>query len=350
MRLIDRYLAGMFLRRLAVTALGLVALLGVLDALGNADLLPAGAGFADSLRYMALRVPVLFDRVGAFALLLAAALTCGAVARSSELAALGAAGLSAAGIAMALAPAVLLAGALAALAIDRAVPPAARALEDWLGAAALREDSRTPRSLWIAEDGVIVEIGTVAEDRAGRLTLFERGAGGRIAAVSTAEGARPVPGGWALTGVAQIRYDGQPAAPATHWMTGHTPGTLRLLMAEPRNLAAADLLRLARMEGSGNRPAGAYRVWMLDRAAIPVVWLGLLFLAVAALHRPGGRDRGYGAMAVLLAAGFAFLLGDGILKAFAERGAMDAGAAVAVPLGALYLAGGALLLWRTVRA
>jgi lipopolysaccharide export system permease protein len=133
-------------------------------------------------------------------------------------------------------------------------------------------------------------------------------------------------------------------------MTGHTPGTLRLLMAEPRNLAAADLLRLARMEGSGNRPAGAYRVWLLDRAAIPVVWLGLLFLAVAALHRPGGRDRGYGAMAVLLAAGFAFLLGDGILKAFAERGAMDAATAVAVPLGALYLAGGALLLWRTVRA
>ena len=42
---LSRYLSVLFLQRLLVTVLALVALMGVLDALSNADKLPDGAGF-----------------------------------------------------------------------------------------------------------------------------------------------------------------------------------------------------------------------------------------------------------------------------------------------------------------
>ncbi|MDZ4135012.1 MAG: LptF/LptG family permease, partial [Paracoccaceae bacterium] len=289
---LNRYLAGIFLQRLLITGFAMVTLLGVLDALGNAELLPEGAGMLGHLRYMGLRMPILFDRILMFAFLLALLLTYVTLIRRNELVAIAGAGISVFGQVRALIPAVVLASVLSAVLIDQVNPIAKQALEDWLGANVLREDDKMPQTLWLADDRFLVEVSGMEGEVLTGVTLFERGEGGRIAAVSQASGARFGPEGWSLSGVTQMRFDGQQIAAPQVWTSVQTPKTLRLLMSEPRDLALVDLLRLSRMTHSGSQPSSAYRVWFLNRLSLPFVAIGFLMLAVPMMQRFGRRDSG----------------------------------------------------------
>lgn len=343
---LERYLAVLLFQRLCVTVFGMVALLGVLDALGSADILPENSGLAGSLRYMVLRMPILFDRTLPIAFLLAILLTYVTLIRRNELVAIVAAGLSVVGQMKALLPIVILSMGLGAVAIDVASPAATRALEDWLGADALREDNREPQDLWLAEEGWLVQIAGAGGGTLHGLTLFERDAAGVILSVTRAPTARYEPGGWRLGGATQLRYDGGAPMPPDVWATAQTPETLRLLLSEPRDLAISDLAALSRMTKSGNRPSEAYTVWLLNRLMLPLAGIGLMMLAVPMMQRYGRRESGYLAMAIATGVGFGYMLLDGILKAFAERGSLDVLVAVLVPTGALIVVGAAMALQR----
>lgn len=343
---LNRYLATLFLQRLAVTAFGMVTLLGVLDALGSADILPPDAGFGGNLRYMILRLPILFDRILPFAVLLAILLTYGALIRRNELVAILATGLSVFGQMRALLPAVAVSLILCAVLIDRVSPVATRALEDWLGADVLREDSREPKALWLAEDRLLVEIKTAQGASLRGLTLLERAKGGRILSVSRARSAEAGPEGWQLSGVEQIRFDGKPLSLPTVWATAQTPETLRLLLSEPRDLSVSSLLALSQMTGTGNRPSSAYVVWLMNRLLLPFVGIGLLMLAVPIMQRYARRDNGFLAMGAATGVGFVYMLTDGIFKTFAESGSISVAVAVLAPIGVLMLAGVVLTLRR----
>jgi len=336
---LNRYLAVIFLQRLVVTVFAMVVLLGVLDALGNADLLPDDAGLVGHLRYMALRMPILFDRVLLFALLLALLMSYVTLIRRGELVVMAATGLSVFGQMRAMLPAVLLATALSALLIDRVNPVAQRALEDWLGAEALRGDSQDPEVLWLSDEDTLVEITGIEGGRLRGLTLFHRADGGRIAAVTTAEAARPLIGGWALENPVQLRFDGSAVPAPAVWFSEQTLHTLRLLMAAPRDIAMADLWRLSQMSRSGSRPSAAYRVWFLARLSLPLVAIAFLVFAVPLMQHFGRRDSGDMALAGGMLTGFAFMIADGVIKTLAESGSVGALPAVLAPAGCLGLIG-----------
>jgi len=143
-RRLPRYLSVLFLQRLFITIFGMVTLLGVLDALGNADRLPDGAGFVGQIKYMGLRMPILFERTFVFAILLAVLLTYASLYRRNELVIISASGLSVFGQIRALAPAVVAVGIVSAILIDQVNPIANKALEHWLGTSALVATSQTP--------------------------------------------------------------------------------------------------------------------------------------------------------------------------------------------------------------
>lgn len=344
MRRLNRYLATLFLQRLVVTTFGMVVLLGILDALGSADILPADAGFGGNLRFMMLRMPILFDRILQFAFLLAILLTYSALIRRNELVAILGAGISVFGQMRAFLPAVVVSMVFCAALIDRVSPVATRALEDWLGTDALREDSREPQALWVAEAGWLVEIERVQGAELRGVTLFERAEGGRILSVSRAGSAELRPGGWALSEVEQVRFDDKALAPPAVWPSTQTPETLRLLMSEPRDLSVASLVELSEMTGSGNRPAAAYTVWLWNRLLLPLAGVGLLMLAVPIMQRYSRRDNGYLAMAAATGLGFVYMLADGVFKTFAESGAFNVLAALVAPIAALMLTGVVLTL------
>lgn len=345
-----RYLAVMFLQRFVMTLFGMVALLGVLDALSNANLLPIDAGISDQLWYMVLRWPILVDRILIFALLMALLLTYVSLIRRNELVAIAGAGISVFGQVRALIPAVVLATIASAALIDQVNPLATRALENWLGPEAVQGDRQGPQNLWLADEGLLVEVGTLQGRHLTDVTIFERDAEGRVNSASLARSATPVDGGWALSGVTQVRYDGKPISPPQMWRTAQTPKTLRLLLSEPRDLSILDLYRLSRMTGSGSLPSNAYMVWFLNRLMLPFVAVGFLLLTVPVMQHFGRRDSGETSMAIGIAAGFVYMIADGVLKTLSENGSLSAVIAVTVPVLVLMMIGLILAWRRTVAA
>lgn len=346
---LNRYLSVLFLQRLVIAILAMVTLLGVLDALGNADKLPAGAGFAGQMQYMWLRLPILFDRTIVFALLLAVLLTYASLFRRNELVIMSAAGMSVFGQIRALVPVVFLAGVASAILIDRVSPPASEALQAWLGSEALQEDTQTPERLWLSDGPRLIELQGLQDNRLDGITIFERDENGVVIAVTSAETATPTQGGWQLFNAHQERFDGLPPEQASFWPSIQTPGSLRKLLTEPRDMSFSDLLRFNQMRGSGSRPSSAYLLWALHRLSLPLTCLAFLVLAVPIMQLYGRRDISDMALAAGVAAGFAFMVIDGVLKTLAENGSFSAILAVALPIIGLLFAGTWLALGREIR-
>lgn len=343
------YLSGLFLQRFLVTMMALVALLGVLDALSNADLLPEAAGFAGQMRYMWLRLPVLFDRIVIFGYLLATLLTYASLFRRNELVAISASGISVFGQIRTFVPVMFLTGVMSAALIDATAPPASRALQSWLGSAALQADARLPDRLWISDGPFLVEIGGMRGQEIRDLRLFERDAAGSVVSVTTAALARHQPQGWSLAGTSQQRFDDRPVQPADVWASQQTPASLALLLAPPRDLSVGSLISLSQMRGSGSRPSGAYLLWALNRLFLPITALGFLILAIPLMQVHGRRSNADLALAAGVGAGFVYMVGDGILKTLAENGSLSPFAAVLLPNALLVLAGFWLALGREIR-
>ncbi|ABI76431.1 putative permease [Hyphomonas neptunium ATCC 15444] len=346
---LSRYLSWLFLQRLLVTVFALVALLGVLDALSNADKLPAGAGFEGQMRYMWLRLPALFDRIVVFAFLLAALLTYASLIRRNELVAISAAGISVFGQMRTLIPVVFLTAVAAAFIIDTVGPPASRSLLAWLGPEALQEDAQVPEELWLSDGKFLIELKSMQAEELTGITIFERNAEGAVVAITTAETARPADGGWALSGTGQRRFDGEPPTDMTFWTSPQTPESLQLLLSPPRDLAISNLIALSEMRGSGSRPSGAYELWALNRFLLPLTAVGFLLLAVPVMQVYGRRSNADIAVAAGVAVGFFYMVVDGILKTLAENGSISPILAVALPILALFLGSMWLALEREIR-
>lgn len=334
---LSRYLSLLFLQRLLVTAVALVALLGVLDALSNADRLPSDAGFGGQMWYMWLRLPALFDRIVVFAFLLAALLTYASMIRRNELVAISAAGMSVFGQMRTLIPVVLIAGIVSAALIDIAGPPASRTLLAWLGPEALQEDTQAPEDLWLSDGRLLIELKSMKAEELSGITIFERNADGAVIAVTTAESARPAQGGWSLFNTAQRRFDGEAPRDMPFWESPQTPESLQLLLSPPRDLSVSDLLALSKMRGSGSRPSGAYQLWALNRLLLPLTVIGFLILAVPVMQVFGRRSNADLAVAAGVAVGFFYMVIDGILKTLAENGSISPVLAVLLPNAALLL-------------
>ncbi len=349
MKRLDRYLAQLFVTRWLSLLVATLVLMGVLDSLGNSDVLPPGATLGDGLQLMALRMPVLFDRMALFTLLLAVLLTFATLVRHSELVILAGAGLSPLRQVRAMAPAILVAGLVSVLVIDLAVPPSARRIAEWVGPDAFSDPGqRVGDTLWIAEPEAFIEIGSVASERLERLTFFERAPDAGVVALTTARAAVFEQNGWRLEGVEQTRFDAAPPAPRVRWETDQTPQTLTKLGGDPRNLSLVDLGRLYGLRGTGSRPSAAYAVWALDRLTLPLVAVALLALAAGLMQRFGRGGGGEIGVAVGMGIGFCFFILDGVLKTLAASGGVAVWLAVGAPILALALLA-AWLLYRCER-
>lgn len=346
---LSRYLSLLFLQRLLVTAFALVALLGVLDALSNADKLPSGAGFGGQMRYMWLRLPALFDRIVVFAFLLAALLTYSSLFRRNELVAISASGVSVFGQMRALIPVVFLTGILSAVVIDTAGPPASRSLLAWLGPEALQEDVQAPEDLWLSDGRLLIELKSMQGEELTGITIFERNEEGAVVSVTTAGSAQRAEGGWQLLETSQRRFDGQAPEEMTFWSSSQTPESLQLLLSPPRDLAISNLLALSEMRGSGSRPSGAYQLWAMNRILLPLTAIGFLMLAIPVMQVYGRRSNADVAVAAGVALGFGYMVVDGILKTLAENGSMNPVLAVALPHAALLMGALWLALDREIR-
>jgi len=156
---ITRYISKAFLMTWLTLVFGFLTLIGLLDSLANgADIVKDGGGFSDTFRYMALRAPVIFDRIFVFTIVVAVLMTFVKLIRNHELVALLGFGISATKQVAMMTPAVVGASLVSILFIDIAMAPAVRSLQTW-GIGEYKVKNITEKNpLWLEDSGRIVPV------------------------------------------------------------------------------------------------------------------------------------------------------------------------------------------------
>ena len=337
------YLSRSFLRTWLMVVFGFLILIGLLDSLANgADIIASGEGFVGTFRYMALRAPVIFDRIFVFTLVVAMLLTYVKLIRQHELVALLGFGISATRQVLLLIPVVLFASTASVVFIDYTIAPAVRALQAWgIGEYKVRNIT-ADNPLWLEDNGDIVR----ATDRddfetLASLQLFERNDLGEVVRIIWADRALfRGAAGWELQGLKTLVVEGADGAPRRArpqagtmvWSTDQTPTSIARLAAEPRDLSLSEMRDFMRPGNSGSKPSFAYAFWHAHRLTRPLAALVLLIASAALMQRTGREDTGDRTLILGLALGFVFLVIDGALATFAASGSLAVAPAIALPL------------------
>jgi lipopolysaccharide export system permease protein len=207
---ITRYVSKAFLVTWLTLVFGFLTLIGLLDSLANgADIVKGGRGFSDTFRYMALRAPVIFDRIFVFTIVVAVLMTFVKFIRNHELVALLGFGISATKQVMMMAPAVVGAAIASIIFIDIAMAPAVRSLQTW-GIGEYKIKNITDRNpLWLEDNGNIVRATQrIGYDTLGNIQFFFRDENGTVDRIWHVERAAFQNPNWKLTGVEQIEVKG----------------------------------------------------------------------------------------------------------------------------------------------
>lgn len=333
MTLVQVYFAKLFMARWCVTMFALLALLSVVDSIGSVEILPEDSTPLDTLKYIFLRLPSLYDRIFMFALFVSLMLTFLSLIRRQELVGFVSMSISPLMQIKALTPPVLVVSILSLLLIDQTLPRTMSALENWLGADAfMDEDAGRPRSLWVADESAFVEIGTLQGSELSDVIVYQRDATGQVSAVTYAGRALYDDEGWVLSDAKSISLDYSDLSPLEVWQTDQTPITLQKLGTSPRNLSLGDQYNLSQLRGSGVRPSRAYLVWFFDRLTMPIIALGFLLVAVPLMQALGRRQTGDRRLMIGIAIGFGYFIFDGVLKTVAEGGGISLPVAITLPM------------------
>lgn len=350
------YLSKSFLFTWLTVVFGFLVLIGLLDSLANgADIVASGEGFKGTFRYMALRAPVIFDRIFVFTLVVAILLIYVKLIRQHELVALLGFGISATRQVLLMTPVVLGASILSITFIDYTMAPAVRSLQAWgIGEYKIKNITRN-NPLWLEDSGAIVRATErFSYETLGNIQIFERNDLGEVDAIIWADKGIYAGDGWTLEGVSRLDVkdsNGEPRE-ATQitgdaiWRTSQTPTSIARLAAEPRDLSLLEMRNFMKPGNSGAKPAFAYAFWHAHRLTRPLAALILLMACAAMMQRTGREDTGDRTLVLGITLGFVFLIIDGAMATFAASGGLSVGPAIAMPLLAFGLLS-AFLLTRT---
>lgn len=209
---LTRYLARLFVVRIAAMLAVLVFVLMALDLLGKSgDILAvAGNGQSEILKYAGLRIPQLIASFLPYSVLLATLITLVTLNQNSEVISMKAAGLSAHQV---LAPLLLTALVMSALSFafnERVVTRATATLKAWedAGYGPIPLDSAIKTNVYLTDGANILTAarltGTGDAIRMEDVTWYERSDTGKLTRQLRAESARFANPGWQLRGIDQF--------------------------------------------------------------------------------------------------------------------------------------------------
>jgi lipopolysaccharide export system permease protein len=197
----------MFLIRSAAFLIGLIVILESLDLLGESGriLAAAGNGEAELWTYVTLRVPQLVQLFLPFSVLLATLVTLATLNQNSEVVIFKAAGISAHQILAPLFIASLGIAGINFLFNERITTRANQTLTAWKAAdyARVPATAKPIAESWVRGGDDLFRAarvtGSGADTRLGGITIYDR-ADNKLVRVVIADSARPVTGGWQLSG------------------------------------------------------------------------------------------------------------------------------------------------------
>lgn len=332
---LTRYLMRAFLAQFVGILLGLVLFLQTLDLLANANEVLAGGGPAvDTLiRYVALRIPSMFETVAPLAALLGALTALVQLAKNSEILAMRAAGRSVLSLVGGL---VVIGSAMAMLLFvfsDFVVVKANTALEEWRDAGFAPDGKpKSEENAWLMEADTMVRVARVRDE--GRVLenvrLLRQGGDGSIVEVIDIARAEWTGSVWRIEGARHLGATDR--AVGDEWKTQLRPEHFVRFTNDPKDLSLNALQEYVGNVAIGTRPKYFYDTWLHQKIAGPAVLaLMPLLAAIAAFshHRQGS--------AVItfvwgVALGFSFILVDNIILAMGQFGTIPPLLAAWAPL------------------
>lgn len=333
--ILTRYLMRAFLAQFVGILLGLVLFLQTLDLLANANEVLAGGGpAADTLiRYVALRIPSMFETVAPLAALIGALTALVQLAKNSEILAMRAAGRSVLSLVGGL---VVIGSAMAILLFvfsDVVVVRANTALEEWRDAGFTPNGKPTSEeNAWLMEADTMVRVarvrdeGTVLEG----VRLLRQGDDTSIVEVLDIERATWTGTAWRIEGARHL--GNATSMVGDEWNTQLRPEHFVRFTNDPKDLSLNALQEYVGNVAIGTRPKYFYDTWLHQKIAGPAVLaLMPLLAAIAAFshHRQGS--------AVItfvwgVALGFSFILVDNVILAMGQFGTIPPLLAAWAPL------------------
>jgi lipopolysaccharide export system permease protein len=342
---LSAYLTRIMAVRTAAAALALMGLLQLIDLLERTSDILARGGPIEILRYMALRLPFLFQEVAPFAVLAGAIFTFSQLARNSELVVMRISGLSLFQIFRRTLPVALAVAALDLVVTDQITPRAEQALATWWAVSAPGPVAKTPTPRWFRIDGDVVMVKSATPD--GRtlrgISIYQRDAKKALKRRITARSATWDGRDWRLHQgtVVDLRADRTDTMTvgAMDWPSTLSPSDAARLFAGSYEITSGAAYRSLFGKGPADKSPSQFQT-RLDRtvaeAVAPIIML-LLALPTALGHTRSNRT-----IPVIfgLGCGLFYLVADGLLTAMGQTGVLPPlaaawGAPVAFAAGAV---------------
>lgn len=353
-----RYSARMFLTRFVAFTLGIVLVLQALDLMNESDVILAvdGAGYAQLMQYVGLRIPQLIKQFAPFAALLAALLTFATLNQNSEIIIMKAAGLSAHRILLPFLWASLIIAVLLFLFNEAVVARATARLDAWqdrdYAGSAPPAAERVATRAWIKDGKTIINAQDVRYAR-GQLvltdvTILEGSVGPTIGNLTKAARAVYDAGVWKLQDVRRYdlnrlnvtRTDGEA------WDTALPPDRFLAVAVVPDKVAFPTLYSAVQELSKTGQQTATLRAALWHKIASPLSTVLMPLLAAVAafgLHRSGQL---FPRIVIGLALGFAFFVADNFMMAMGQFGVAPPLLAAWAPFF-LFLFVGESVLFRT---
>jgi lipopolysaccharide export system permease protein len=348
------YMARLFLTRSAAVLVALVAVLMILDLLGNSGKVLAHPenGNAELWRYVGLRVPQLIQRFLPFSALLGALITLVGLNQNSEIISMKAAGISAHQIIAPLILAAVVIGAVHFVFSERVVTRATAAMSAWEAVEFGRvpADNDVRANVRVAHgDEIITARLVIGRDEAVRLTdvaIFGR-AGGTLHRITSARGGRRAPGGgWELTDVTQFDVDTglQQRVPSIRWGRDVEPDQFTLAQIDPNRLDFWQLRETIAALQAANRSTATLESNLWHKFAAPFSTLLMPLLAAIAAFGLARSGHLFMRAVIGMALGFAYFVADNFALAMGNLGAYPPFLAAWGPFLLFLLVGEAVLI------
>ena len=352
---LSRYIALAFARYIAVVLLGLLAILQIMDVIGESNriLSVTGASEADLWLYVQLRLPILISQFLPFAVLLATLITCGTLAASSQVVIMRSSGLSPHQV---LLPMLVVAGLCAGFHLvwnETVTVHAAARLAAWqatgYGANPIAPATQAPET-WTATGDTVIRArptlmangGVALED----VAIFSHIHNGGLDTVDfAARGFLSLDGRGELEEVRTIDIVSRDVRTSAHmdWQPHVTPAQFFVQTVNPDQMALLDLAAAARVMAGVGRDDRAVLSEMYHKLARPLASLLMPLLgAIVAvgLARTGSVLARAG---IGLALGFSYFIADNAIMAMGRSGSIPPQIAAWMAVLIFFVVGEAIL-------
>jgi lipopolysaccharide export system permease protein len=325
-RTLDWYLGRAFAGWIVIVLIALLAILQVLDLIGESNKILAapGATEASLWRYVGLRLPVLASEFLPFAVLLAALITLTILAYSSEIIIMKSCGMSPHRLLLPLMGVAAVCAVIHFIANETIVVRAAERLQAWQSTdygAKPEPSPDTTREVWAEAGGTIIRARRVAQHGASAaledIAVFRRSNDGTLDTVTFAKRGEITPGGGTLEDVQDIDLVANIASlvPERTWDPGVAPAQLLTLVVDPTHVSFTslrDAIRLMQRSGKGVQPLITD---LHHKIAGPLSSVLMPLLAGIAAFGLARRRTVLLRASLGLMLGFAFFLADGLMTA-----------------------------------